>query len=299
MAKKASESNLALGTPGKCYAHGIGVERDPSEAFRLLTKYAEVHKNWLSYFSLAKLYEEGTGVPVNLEQMAQLYRRGTELLAWQRPYYQGYYGLCLIRSIGVPEDRKSGWKMIQQSIQGNNATGWYAKGECYRFGYGVQPDMVKAERCYKRATQMENGMDGKVKAKFALGCMYELGQGWLPQNFCAAFEHFNFAANRMHQEAQWRMAIFCESGSGTDRFEDRAVYYFRLAANSGHRQAQLKASAYSMQGKGVSRDLHTAIDILGPAARNGDREARRKLRLARLQILIQRNRPFTVRTRTS
>ena len=187
--------------------------------------------------------------------------------------------------------------MIQQSIQSNNATGWYAKGECYRFGYGVEPDMVQAVRCYKRATQMESGMDGIIKSKFALGSMYELGQGGLPQNHHTAFEHFNFAANRMHQEAQWKIGIFCESGTGTELFEDRAVHYFRLAANSGHQQAQLKASKYYMKGKGVPRDLHTAIDILTPAAQNGDREARRKLRLARLQILFQRDRPQ--RTRTS
>ncbi len=297
MAKKASESNLALNNLAKCYIYGIGVERDPSEAFKLLLKNAEVKESWLAYLYLARLYEKGIGVQANLEKMAEFYKKGTELLAWQRPYYQGYYGLYLIRGIGVREDKKSGWKMIQRSIQSNNAAGWYTKGECYRFGYGVEPDIVKAVRCYKRAIQMESGMDGKIKAKFALGCMFELGQGGLSQNFQTAFEHFNFAANRMHQEAQWKIGIFCESGTGTDRFEDRAVHYFQLAANSGHRQAQLKAGMYYMQGKGVSRDLHKAIDILTSAAQNGDREARRKLRLARLQVLFQRDRP--VRTRTS
>ena len=156
---------------------------------------------------------------------------------------------------------------------------------------------MHAVRCYKRAAQMESGIDGVIKAKLTLGCLYESGQGGLSQDFETAFGYFNYAANRMHQEAQWKIGIFCESGTGTDRFEDRAVYYFRLAANSGHRQAQLKASRYYMQGKGVSRNLQTAIDILKPAARDGDREARRKLRLARLQLLFQRDRPL--RTRTS
>ncbi len=39
MTKNAAASNLALGTLAKCYIHGIGVERHPSEAFRLLTEY--------------------------------------------------------------------------------------------------------------------------------------------------------------------------------------------------------------------------------------------------------------------
>ncbi len=223
MAKKASKSNRESNNLAKFYVYGIGVEQDPSEAFRLLTRYVQVHKDWFSFFDLAKLYEEGAGVQANVEKIAELYIKGTQLLAWQQPYYQGYYGLCLIRGIEVPVDKKSGWKMIRRSIQGNNAAGWYTKGECYKFGYGVQPDMAKAVQCYKRATEMESGMDGKIQANFALGCMYELGLGSLPQNVQTAFEHFKFAANRMNQEAQWNVGIFCELGTGTARFEDRPV----------------------------------------------------------------------------
>ncbi len=279
--------NLALGNLSKCYIYGIGVERNPSEAFRVLTKYVEVHKAWLGYLSLAKLYVNRIGAQANLEKMAELYRRGTELLAWKRPYYQGYYGLCLIRGLGLKEDKKSGWKMIQQSIQSNNATGWDAKGERYRFRYGVTLNSEKAVQCYKRATQMDYGTDGKIVAKFALGCMYELGEGRLPQNFETALVHFNYAANRMHQGAQWKMRIFCESGIGTDRFKDSAVYYFRLAANSGHRQAQLKVSMYYMQGKGVSRGFCNVYNILTSAIPNRDHEGRR--------IIVQRDRQLRKR----
>ena len=272
MAKRASKGGFALDTLALCYEQGIGIERDPAEVFRILTEEVEEWKHWLSGLALAKCYKEGIGVKPNLEKMAAAYKKGTEYSGWKRPYYQGYYGLCLIRGVGVAENRRKGWQMIHNSIRGSNATGWYVKGECYRYGYGIEQDLNRAVQCYKRASQMENGMDGKVKAMFALGCMYELGQGGLPLNLEAAFEHFNYAANRIHQEAQWKVAFFCESGIGTDRFEDRAVHYFRLAANSGHRNAQLKASAYYMQGKGVSRNLQTAIQILTPAARNGDRD---------------------------
>ena len=262
MAKKASESNLALNNLAKCDIYGIGVEHDPCEAFNLLIRNVEVKESWLAYLYLARLYEKGIGVKADLGKMAEFYRRDSDLLTWLQPYYQGYYGICLIRDMGVPENKKSGWKWIQQSIQGNNAAGWYAKGECYRFGYGVEPDMLKAVRCYKRAEQMLSRIDGKVQAKFALSCKYESGQRGLSQNRQTAFEHFNFAANRMHQDAQWKIVMLCESGIGTNRFEDRALHYFRLAANSGHQKAQFKASIYYMQGKRVSKDLQKTIDIL-------------------------------------
>ncbi len=54
---------------------------------------------------------------------------------------------------------------------------------------------------------MNNGTGGKIKAKFTLGCMYELGEGGLPQNLETALLNFSYAANRMHQGAQWKMGI--------------------------------------------------------------------------------------------
>ncbi len=119
MAKKASKNNLGLNNLAKCYAHGIGVQRDPLKAFKLLTENVEVHKDGFSILAVAESYEEGMGVQANLGKVAELYKRGTELTAWQRPYFQGYYGLRLIRGIGVAQDRISGWKMIRRSIQGN------------------------------------------------------------------------------------------------------------------------------------------------------------------------------------
>ena len=63
-----------------------------------------MNKTWLGYLSLAKLIENSIGVQANLERMAELYRRGTEVLAWHRPYYQCYYGLCLLRDLGIQEN---------------------------------------------------------------------------------------------------------------------------------------------------------------------------------------------------
>ncbi len=89
MAKKASESNLALNDLAKCYVYGIGIERDPSEAFKLLLKNAEVNKSWFAYLYLARFYEKAIGIQANLAKMADISKEDIELLSWQRPYYQG------------------------------------------------------------------------------------------------------------------------------------------------------------------------------------------------------------------
>ncbi len=134
--------------------------------------------------------------------------------------------------------------------------------EFHRYGYGVEADHTKAVSYYERTITSESGLEGKVSARFALGCMYESGQGGLTQNNEKAFVHFEFAANRMHKEAQWKVGVACELGTGVDCSVDRAIHYYRLAASNGHQQAQFKASDYYMQGKGISRVLQTETQIL-------------------------------------
>ena len=287
-ASKAEKKDHALSILGRCYEQGIQVDRNPKRAIKL---YLRAIQNGIATTTgqhLARMYERGDGVDADLRKAAQVYKDGSQQLqAWARPYFQGYYGLCLIRGKGVKEDQRTGWKLVQKSIQRQNATGWYVRGECFRNGYGVKPNLVEAVTSYRRAIQMENGSDGIVLSNYELGRMYEQGQGGLRADFRKAFDHYNYAAKRMHQEAQWKVASFCETGSGVDKFPDRAAYFFGLAASSGHQGAEVKACEYYMKGKGISRDLHTTIQILQPAADHGDVRAKRLLRRAKFKILFR------------
>ncbi len=126
-------------------------------------------KRLLAALDLAKCYKEGIGVEPSLDKMAAVYKKGSGHCGWKGAYYQGYYRLWLISGTGVPRNKPKGSRMINNSIRLSNANGGYAKGECYRYGYGVEPDLSKAVQRYKRALQIDNWMDGKVKSMFALG----------------------------------------------------------------------------------------------------------------------------------
>ena len=245
---------------------------------------------------MAKCYEQGIGVEIDLPKAAELYRKGSQLLAWQSPYFNAYYGIYLIRGRGVEQNIKKGWEEVQKSIHCNNSIGWLVAGECYRYGYGAKVDRATAVSYYQRAVVSESGLEGNVLGRFALGCMYESGQGGLMQNNSKTFEHFEFAANRMHKEAQWKLGIACETGVGVDRFAGRAVHYYRLAASNGHEQAQVKAIDYYLQGKGISRDLHTNIQILEAGTGKGDTRVKRLLCRTKQGLLLRRPRPFKTKS---
>ena len=46
--------------------------------------------------------------------------------------------------------------------------------------------------------------------------MYEAGEG-LEQDYSKAFENYNYSADVMHHDAQWKIALWCESGIGVEK----------------------------------------------------------------------------------
>ena len=188
---------------------------------------------------------------------------------------EGYF--CLIRGRGVARNVEKGRREIQCSVRANNDCGWFVQGEFYRLGYGVEKNIGKAFDSYIRATRTVAGIQGQIRAHYALGCMYESGEG-VVRDLQKSFHHFNFSANNLHRDSQWKIGTYCESGTGVVNNEIRAVEYFRMAANNGHWDTQIKTCHYYMKGKGVQRNVIGAQEILRPAAESGNQEAKRLLK---------------------
>ncbi len=252
-AKKALENgnNQAKVTLATCYFHGLSVEQDLPQALQLWSECMEGGR-YSSITRLAPCYEHGLGVDVDLERAAELYKMGSEMtpsLSKKRSI-QAFYGLCFVRGRGVEQDVKKGWSLICDSAQSNEDTGWFARGECYRYGYGVKKNLSLAIQSYKKATQVDLDAFGRCFSHFALETMFEAGEG-LERDYSKAFENYGYCADVMHHDAQWMIALWCESGIGVEKNITRAVEYFRLAANGGYRDAQTKSYKYYMEGKGV------------------------------------------------
>ncbi len=157
-------------------------------------------------------------------------------------------GLCLILGKGVPRNVKEGWARNQNSVHLGNSSGWFVQGQCYQHGYGVKEDLTKAVHSYKQAIRPRSHLEGKLRAYYALGCLCESGEG-VKRNPSLAFDCLDFAATRMHHLAQWKIAVYCESGNGVEPDLVRATEFLRLAANSGNRDAGVKTFHCYMKGK--------------------------------------------------
>ncbi len=279
---KRAKMNLA-----KCYMHGLTVERNAAKAVQLWTEALKAGA--LEHLTeLAECYEQGNGVEVDYRKAVELYKKGTEFTgnSWRRAHVQPYYGRCLILGRGVPQDVRRGWELIQNSIQLKNGSGWYVQAECYRHGYGVKRSMKKAVENYLRAAYSNESLFSRIRAHYALGCLYERGEGTV-RNLEKAFKHFEYSAIRMHREAQWKIALFCESGFGVEQNIARAAEYYRLAANSGHKESQLKRNEYYIKGMGVQKDISRSSEILRLVGENDDPSVKQLIRRIRRQWRIR------------
>ncbi len=86
---------------------------------------------------------------------------------------------------------KKRWSLIRGSVQSNKDTGWFAQGECYRHGYGMDENLDMDIQSYKRATQVGIDADGRCLAHYALGTMYEAGYQLDVQCLDRSFITFN------------------------------------------------------------------------------------------------------------
>ncbi len=172
-----------------CYFHGLTVERNLPRAIQFWTECIE-DGSYSCIVPLAPCYEHGISVYVDLRKAAKLYKMGLEITSdpWRKPYIQAFYGLCSARGRGAKQDVKKGWSLISGSVQSNKDTGWFAQGECYRHGYSVKKNLNMAIQSYKKAIRVGDDADGRFLPHYALGAMYEPGEG-LERNYSRAFEN--------------------------------------------------------------------------------------------------------------
>lgn len=91
--------------------------------------------------------------------------------------------------------------------------------------------------------------------------------------FEAAFEYFQEAAELGNVDAQYELASCFYFGRGTDENEESAVVWYRKAAESGHIKAQFQLAQCYFRGRGVEKDEGIAVIWYGRAAEQGHAEA--------------------------
>lgn len=114
---------------------------------------------------------------------------------------------------------------------------------------------------------------GDADAQFALGTLYQSGQG-VPRDDEQATAWFRKAAEQGSVPAQYNLGNAYKHGRGVQADEAQAVHWWTKAAKAGLAPAQFNLGTAYFYGRGVARSPERGMYWYGEAAANGHPAAR-------------------------
>jgi TPR repeat protein len=121
--------------------------------------------------------------------------------------------------------------------------------------------------------------EGNADAQYALGFMYDHGQG-VPQNYAEAAKWWRLAADQGNTFAQYNLGTLYENGEGVPQNKAEALKWYRLAAERGNDGAQFNVGLLYFAGVAVSQDRVEAAKWWRRAADQGHTGAQAYLGLS-------------------
>ncbi|KAJ3175821.1 hypothetical protein HK101_010570 [Irineochytrium annulatum] len=184
---------------------------------------------------LAKLYDQGTGVPQDYVVAATYYKKAADAGDATGALR---IGVCYEMGRGVPADRKSAMRFFEQAAELGNSEAKRRLARCYKDDDDEEyaPDLERVAQLYAEAAE-----GGDVVAKYELGFSYQFGEG-LPENFYKAVLYYKEAAAMGYAKAMYALGRCYEDGTGVTLDLEKAAEEFAKAAAAGHGGAESKLS---------------------------------------------------------
>jgi TPR repeat protein len=157
--------------------------------------------------------------------------------------------------------------------QCGNVNAQFILGRIYEKGYGVDIDLIKAERWYDMAAEQ-----GNASAQNNLGWMYEKGIG-VNRDYEKAMNYYRKAAKAGNASAQNNLGWMYQNGYGTEMEYKEAIKWYQLAAEQGDAVAQNNLGWMYQNGYGVERNYNEALRLYLMAAEQGNAVAQNNLGL--------------------
>ena len=221
------EKAASLGNTKASFAAGVHydeVEPDYEKALKYYEfcnerKYAPV------YFYLARMYEEGRGVPIDLPKAVDLYQKAAE-----KNDSRAQFALArmLEEGRGLKRDIPKAIDFYQTAAVNGYSEAYYRLGLLYEKGNDViEPDYKTAIDYYTKAAAL-----GNPHALCSLGSIYYHGVGVL-ENIERSIEFFTKAAQLGDTRAMNTLANLYENGTNVKTDIPKARHYYEMSAERG------------------------------------------------------------------
>lgn len=241
------------------YQDGFGVPTNLDEGIRWLRKAAE-QDHAPAVYAMGCVYESGTHLSQDEAAALTWFRKAAQLGSPDAEARLGCY--YLYGRGGLQKDEETAIDWLTPSAEAGVVLAQYHLGLLLlRRGELHEGDgwLRKAAVSYR-----EEAESGNRDAQFQLAEMYYVGQG-LAKDVTEAVHWYGLAARQNHVEAAFRLGnIHCDAAEYQEAFR-----WYRQAAEQGYPAAQTNLGVLYNEGYGVDQDLREAVKWFRRAAEAG------------------------------
>ncbi len=207
-------------------------EYERGEFGKAIAQYKQAARNGhaLAAFSLAIMYDEGTGVEKNASEAYDWYLRAADLGNMRAQYNLGY--MFKTGSGVVKQDPEKAIKWFTLAAEQGSSRAQNYLGLMYKYGEGTDVNLKVAAQWFSKAAEK-----GHMFAQNNLGWLYLNGTG-VPKDESLAVEWCGKAANQGYAQAQFNMGWFYETGRGVEKNIEKARSWYEKAASRNFPGAQ-------------------------------------------------------------
>jgi enhanced entry protein EnhC len=183
----------------------------------------------VAQYNLGLIFEQGKGVPVQMQKAASLYQKAAD--AYFVPAMVQLAGLYLNGSLGE-RDEKQAINWYQKAADKKNQDALYQLGLLSETGIGMARDDAKAVSFYQASANQ-----GNAKAMLALARLYQYGLG-VAQNNDEAVKLYKELAMSGNAYAAYQLAVLAHQGVfGEQAKQQQTKQWLQLATENGSQQA--------------------------------------------------------------
>ena len=216
-----------------------------------MAEAAASHGDPQAHTLVARIHDEGAGVPKDAITAARWYARAAELCDVPALFA---YGLMLAEGRGVGRDMTQAADVLEMAALSGHALANYNLGLIFLRGNGKPENPFRAAQHIRYAAEK-----GIAAAQYDIASMYLAGAGGLPQDAVEASQWMNRAAVAGYTAAQYDYAVMLLKGLGLNQHKAFAIEYLRAAAGKGVPGAQNRLANIYMDGAGADKDATEAV----------------------------------------
>ncbi|GBB97619.1 hypothetical protein RclHR1_30140001 [Rhizophagus clarus] len=232
----------------KYYEIGEGIEINLEKAFYWYHKAAE-NGNKKAMFNLSNNYKNGEGTEKNLEKAFYWYQKAVE-----DDDEKAIYNLANFHENETAEnDLEKAIYWYQNAAENGDKKAMYDLGVYYE-----NKDMEKAIYWYQ-----ESAKNGNEKAMYYVANYYENNE-----NLEKAFYWYQKAAEIDNEGSMYKLAICYKNGKGTEKSLEKAFYWYQKAVDNGQKEAIYELADCYLNGKGIEKNLEKALYWFQKAEKN-------------------------------